>query len=181
VQEKDWRTLIPSGTRIGSADAPVTIVEFADLECPFCKRFHESSLAAVQKQFGSKVSLVYVHFPITSHRFARPAARAAECASMQGVFGGFISAIYRKQDSLGLKSWTSYAVDAGVRDTAAFVVCARATGTLTLIDSGLAAGTRLHVEATPTVLVNGWRFATPPSDTTLTRVVGALLNGRPVT
>jgi protein-disulfide isomerase len=180
VKEKDWKTILPWGVRIGKPDAPVTIVEFADLECPFCKRFHESSLAAVQKEYGASVSIVYVHFPIPAHRFARTAAQAAECANAQGAFAEFVNTIYRKQDSLGLKSWSSYASDAGVRDTAVFARCVSARTPVASIDSGLAIGQRFHIQGTPTVLVNGWRFAAPPTDTTLTRFINALLEGRPV-
>jgi len=68
----------------GSIDAPVTIVEFSDTECPFCKRFHET-MRQVLNEYGGKVSWVYRHFPLDAlHSKARKEAEATECAAELG-------------------------------------------------------------------------------------------------
>ena len=69
----------------GSADAPVTIVEFSDYQCPSCKRA-QPVLEQVLQEFKGKVRLVHKDFPVPSHKGARPAAEAARCAAAQGLF-----------------------------------------------------------------------------------------------
>jgi len=68
----------------GNFDAPVTIVEYSDFECPFCKSFHPTMQRIVQ-EYGDQVAWVYRHFPLDSiHSKARPEAVAAECAAELG-------------------------------------------------------------------------------------------------
>ncbi len=170
-----WTSLGDHGVLVGDSAAPLKIIEFADLECPFCKRFN-ASIDELRKQRGSQVALIYIHYPLTIHRFARPAARAAECAGAQGRFGQFEDVVYDKQDSLGLKSWSAYAEDAGVADTNVFLRCVRETRAMPRVEDGLATGRALNVRGTPTVIINGWRFATPPYDS-LGTIAARLLSG----
>ncbi|MGQ0765436.1 MAG: DsbA family protein [Gemmatimonadota bacterium] len=104
----NFQQIVAAGLRIGAPLAPVTVVEFTDLECPFCARFHEVYRSLVV-QHGANLSLVFVHFPLPSHRFAKPAAQAAECAAEAGRFAQFVDLVFQKQDSLGLLSFTSMA------------------------------------------------------------------------
>lgn len=164
-----WREFSKVGIRIGDSTARIQVVEFADLECPYCKKFHESYKAAI-KEYGNDISLVFVHWPIQSHRFARPAGRAVECAREQGRFGEYLNISFSKQDSLGLKSWSSYAAEAGVPDSSKFIRCASSTGPVAAIDAGLAVGEELGVSATPTIIINGWRLSRVPYDS-LNRVI----------
>jgi protein-disulfide isomerase len=172
-----WRPLLAAGIHVGPSDAPIKIVEFSDLECAFCKRFHETMTTA-RSRFADTVSYTFLHFPLSPHRFARPAARAAECADDQNAFMPFIDLVFRKQDSLGLKSWTSYADEAGVPDTAQFGICTRRTDSVPRIEEGRALGRRIGVTGTPTILVNGWRLPRVPSDSQLLRIVSDILAGR---
>jgi protein-disulfide isomerase len=81
----------------GNTNAPITIVEFSDFQCPFCKRFHPS-LQQVVDEYKDQVRWVYKHFPIDQiHPQARPAAEAAECAGEQGgskAFWEFSDALF---------------------------------------------------------------------------------------
>jgi protein-disulfide isomerase len=174
----DWKEISKAGTRVGADSAPVTIIEFVDYECPFCKRFHEGALAQVRKQFGTDVAFVYIQFPIPSHRFASAAARAAECAGEAGRFGEFIDGLYAKQDSLGLKTWASFAFDAGIADTMRIQRCGTSNLPSPTIANGMAIGERIGVVGTPGIMVNGWLYAAPPSDTLLLQAVRAQLQGR---
>jgi len=80
---------------LGSIDAPVVVVEFSDLECPFCKRFHPT-MQRIVKDYNDKVAWVYRHFPLDSlHSKARKEAEASECATEQGGNDAFWKYINR--------------------------------------------------------------------------------------
>jgi protein-disulfide isomerase len=172
-----WEDMLAGETGRGSANGHVTVVEFSDLECPFCRRFHVA-LQAARAKYGTKLSHVFIHYPLAYHRFARPAARAAECAAEQGAFHPFIDRVFEQQDSLGLKSWASYALDAGVVDTGRLARCAAETGPLLRVDRHVALGEKFAVKGTPTVIVNGWRLPGTPNDEQLARVIDDVLAGR---
>jgi protein-disulfide isomerase len=176
VYLENWKSLLDSGAVIGDVTAAVKVIEFGDFECPFCRVF-DSTFHAVAKPFGKAVALDFIEFPLRMHRFAMPAARAAECAGDQGKFAEYHDRLYQRQDSFGLRPWSAYAVDAGVPDTLRFSRCAHDTAAVRRIRAGAAVGRSLSVHATPTVIVNGWRFSTPPEADELARVITALIAG----
>jgi protein-disulfide isomerase len=173
---EDWQHALPSAVRTGAVNAPITIVGLTDLECPACKSFHRVLKEAMTER-PSEFSYVFVHFPLLQHRFASPAAKAVECAKAFNKFHELVDAIFVKQDSLGLKSWMSFAADAGVSDTAAIAECASSATPNAVIDSGRAYGGRLGVMATPTLIVNGWVLSGPPDRVELFRIADALKKG----
>ena len=80
----------------GPSDAWVTVVEFADFECPFC-RSAQPALTGIEAVYAGDLRLVFKHFPLTSiHPHARAAAVAAECAGEQGKFWGVLPARLRE-------------------------------------------------------------------------------------
>jgi protein-disulfide isomerase len=160
----DWLDLTSSGRWLGDSNAPVRIVEFADFECPFCAAF-EASYFNLKRELGNDVALLFVHYPLQGHRFARLAAKAAECGAIQGGFDAVHDALFAKQDSFGLRPWTEFAVDAGLPDQDAFAKCLSGPDTLSLISRGVAAGVKLRIRGTPTILINGWRLPDVPLDT----------------
>jgi len=87
----------------GNPDAPVTIVEFSDFQCPFCKRFHETTLPLILENYvdTGKVKFVYRDFPIESlhPNGAIPTALAAQCANEQGMFWQFHDKIFQTQNN----------------------------------------------------------------------------------
>jgi len=174
----EWRDALDVGHVIGDSAAPLRLIEFADLECPFCRQFHGTAQAVLAKH-SKDVALVYVHTPIASHRFAEPAARAAECAFLQGRFESFLDRVYARQDSLGLKSWVSFARDAGVVDTIPFAKCVAANLPTPAIARGTALAKRLRIEGTPTVLLNDWRFGSPPTEQELETAIDTILSRKP--
>ena len=176
--EKDWKAFLSAGEVMGDTAAGVKILEFADLECPYCREFHKN-LRQVLSADPKGVVGYYVHYPNAGHRFALPAARAAECARTGGRFGQFVDVVFAKQDSLGLKSWGSYAMEAGLHDTTAILTCARLNQDLPRVSDGISLGRRLNVHGTPTVLFNGWRIEGTASIEEINRIVGLLKRGKP--
>lgn len=147
----DWRSYA-RGQRMGPADAKVTIVEFSDFECPFC-RATAARLRAVRAKYPRDVAVVYRHYPLPYHAHAVEAARASLCAARQGRFEAFHDLLFA-QDSLGMVPWSRLAQSAGVRDPAGFERCMRLPGPSPEIERDLREGARLGVRGTPTLLVN---------------------------
>jgi protein-disulfide isomerase len=86
---------------IGNSDAPITIIEFSDFQCPFCARFHTQTLPLLLEEYieQGKVKLVFRDFPIQSiHPNALPASVAAECANEQGKFREMHDMLFEKQN-----------------------------------------------------------------------------------
>lgn len=173
----EWRRILPAARLIGNRDARVTVVEFTDFECPFCRRFNTALLEARRKH-PNDVAVALVHFPLPNHQHAFPAARAAECAHRLGRFGETVDAIFENQSQLGLHPWVWFASTAGIADTGSFVTCMQDTTTPPMIQAGLSMGERLSVRSTPTVILNGWRYGGAPSDTEFVRAVEDILAGR---
>jgi protein-disulfide isomerase len=174
---KEWRADLVKGVRIGSADAPVQLVEFADFECPFCRSFH-GTLKTLRERYPRLVALTYMHFPLPMHRFAIPAARVAECASEQGRFEAMYDLLFEEQDRFGLKPWSDFASQAGVADRAAFDACINRTDPILRVTEGKALGNQLDVPGTPTVVINGWKLGRPPTLDELDHMVKAILAGK---
>ncbi len=82
----------------GDKNAPVTIVEFSDFQCPFCERFHPTMLK-VMTDYKGKVRWVFRHYPLSFHPNAQPAAIASECAGQQGKFWEFADAMFAGQSA----------------------------------------------------------------------------------
>lgn len=176
-QVANWEELLAHGLSLRSPDAPIIVVEFADLECPACKQFH-TRFSETVAEMQAEVGLVMLHYPLSIHRFANAAARALECADSQGAASRFVDLAYAKQDSFGLKPWVDYAQEAGVRDTSVFGACVRGTATIDRLEQGTRIAASMNVRGTPTVIINGWRFSSPPSDAQLRGTIKALLAGK---
>ncbi|MFN8670411.1 MAG: thioredoxin domain-containing protein [Gemmatimonadaceae bacterium] len=148
---EDWQTYATSGHTLGNQDARVTIVEFADFECPYCRQLHlfVDSLRLLGKDF----KVIYRHFPVQGHKFALAAARASECAADQGRFAELHSWLYSHPDSIGVAPWTWFASNAGVADSAKFSQCIRSNAAVEALARDTIAARRLGVTGTPTILI----------------------------
>lgn len=167
------------GRLLGSPQAVARFLVFNDLECPFCARFHET-LRAAEGRHGESISIQFVHFPLNSHRFAKPAALAAECAGVSGKFVPMVDLIFSKQDSLGLVSWRHLATEAGIVNLDAFDRCVeQGVAQFSVIDDGLRFGRSLNVAGTPTIYLNGWKLSVPPDSVEIDRMVAKLRAGKP--
>ena len=92
----------------GNPNAPVTIVEFSDFQCPFCSRFFQQTLPLIEKNYvdTGKVKLVYRDFPLGFHENAKPAHIASECANKQDAFWEYHDILFEKQ-----RQWQSLSLD----------------------------------------------------------------------
>jgi protein-disulfide isomerase len=158
-----WQSLESVGAWVGDSNAPIKIVEFSDFQCPYCQRFNDS-VRAIQARSGNRVGLLYVHFPLPSHKYALAAAEASVCAEEQDRFPEFEHALFAKQDSLGIRPWSAYGEDAGIADAKRFNDCVTSGRTSSRVALGMRVGDSLKVNLTPTILINGWRYTIPPLD-----------------
>ncbi len=142
----------------GNANAKVTLVEYSDLECPFCKRFHPSMQQIVDK-YGKDVRWVFRHFPLDSiHSQARPEAIAAECASEQGKFWEFIDKIYEVtpgNNGLDMSKLGEYAKASGVKNISKFQSCVDAKKYADRVQRDSNSGEAAGVNGTPNTIIIG--------------------------
>ncbi len=141
------------GPARGPQGAPVTIVEFSDFECPFCRR-EESTVKELLARYPDKVRFVYRHFPLPMHPRAQPTAEAAACADEQGHFWDYHAKLFTDPPHLEDADLQRYATELGL-DTTAFQQCVSQHKTKDLVGSDLAAGKAAGVSGTPAFFVNG--------------------------
>lgn len=172
-----WRAEAKNGKMHLHPEAPVTAVVYSDMQCPFCKKFHQV-LDSLSMRYQNKLDIVYVHFPIESHSFAYPAGRAAVCAGEQGREWQMISELFKRQGEFGSQPWAQAAQAASVPDSGAFRQCMSRDEKVEALELGLASGKRIGITGTPLVLLNGWRYATVPTRVELEADIDALLSGK---
>lgn len=169
-----WQDAIPHSIFVGGdSTAAVTILEFADLECPVCRGFEET-MAQLLSERGTEFQFRYVSYPLVQHRFALPAARALECADSLGKAPEWIRTVYKFQDSLGLKPWEEFAKESGIAETDLVTRCAQSADLYPRIEAGRKLAGRVGIRGTPTVLINGWKFTGALSFAFLDSTVTAL-------
>jgi len=142
-----------TGPAKGPADAPVTIVEFSDFQCPFCFRLIPV-LEQMQQKYGNRVRLVFRQYPLTIHNFAQKAAEAALCANEQGKFWEMHDAMFHDQQGLAVDGLKSKAAALGLKaDT--FNQCLDSGKFAPTVKADLDAGAAVGVNSTPTLFING--------------------------
>jgi protein-disulfide isomerase len=139
---------------LGAVDAPVTIVEFSDFHCPYCKRVLPS-LAEVRSRYGDKVKLVFRDFPLDRlHPQARRAAEAARCAHDQDKFWNYHDLLFANAPQVAPEQLRAYAQQVGL-DVPAFERCLASGKHASGVQKDLDEGIRLGVSGTPAFFVNG--------------------------
>ena len=143
----------------GDKNAPVTIIEFSDFQCPFCGRFFTETLGQIQKNYidTGKVKLVYRDLPLSFHPEAEPTAIAAECADEQGKFWEFRDVVFTNQDVLSDAMRSRWAEDIGL-DINKFKSCLADPKTKKEVQADNADATKYGASGTPTFFVNGIRL-----------------------
>ena len=171
---RDLKELAAIGQHRGNPRAPIHLIEFADFECPFCRRF-DSVSRALESKYDGKIRRTFLHTPIPGHRFASQAARVAECAGEQHRFWPMHDALFALQDSLGTRPWILYARDAGIPSEAQFEQCAQRSDTVAAVAAGLRLALDFEVRGTPTIVLNGRRMDGAPTTGMLDSVIKQLL------
>jgi protein-disulfide isomerase len=139
---------------LGSASAPVTLVEFSDFQCPFCQRV-APTLKRVMEKYGDRIRIVWKDFPLTQiHPQAFKASEAAHCAGDQGKYWQYHDQLFGNQSALQPTDLKRYATDLGL-DANAFNSCLDSSKHGERVRDGVAQGTSLGVNSTPTIYVNG--------------------------
>lgn len=148
----------------GDPKAPITIVEFADFECPVCRNLHEVIRGLLPKY--PQVKLIFKDFPLDNiHPWARTAALAGRCAYQQNpkAFWQLYDLIYDNQDLISASNaydkMVEYAEKAGLSPDS-FKACLSGPQAATAVDASLANGKLLDIRSTPTLFVNGRRLVT---------------------
>jgi protein-disulfide isomerase len=152
--ERPRLAIEPVGPARGPADAPVTIVEFSDYQCPFCRRA-EPTLNEVLSRYQGKVRFVFRHFPLDRiHPLARGASEAAACADQQGKFWEYHGELFAENAQLDRAGLDALAEKTGL-DTAAFKLCMDERRTQALVQKDVEAGAAAGVSGTPAFFING--------------------------
>lgn len=137
----------------GPANAPVTIVEFSDFQCPFCSRL-VPTLDQVRAKYGDKVRLVFRQFPLNFHQFAQKASEAALCAHDQGKFWEMHDAMFQNQQALAVDALKAKAAELGL-NAETFNSCLDSNKHAEAVKADLQAGSQAGVTGTPAMFING--------------------------
>jgi predicted DsbA family dithiol-disulfide isomerase len=141
-----------AGPSLGSPNAPVTVVVFADFECPFCRSAAPLLRQAVESAPG-KVRLVFKHFPLESHQHALDMARGGVCAERENVFWPFHDRLFQQESGLNARQLADLAASMGV-DPIRFNQCMASREVQHVIEKDLALGRAAGVSGTPSIFVN---------------------------
>ena len=144
---------------LGNRNAPIQVIVFTDLACPYCKAFHEHALPALQSRFGDEVSIIYRHFPLDSiHPNARKEAEASECAFIVGgdkAFWDFITEIFAEtagENTFSLSRLPFVARKVGL-DAAAYTSCMDRGLGVDQVAQNVLDGSVADIYKTPSVVV----------------------------
>lgn len=140
---------------IGPEDAPITIIEFSDYECPFCQQWHKEVYDQLLEAYPDEIRLVYRDFPITSiHPNATSAAYAANCAREQDAFWEYHDKLFDTELGLNTEAYLEYASQLGI-DTEAFSECLDSGRYEEEVQADFDFAANLGVRSTPTFFING--------------------------
>lgn len=159
----------PGAPVLGPGTARVTILEFADYQCPYCQRA-EDSVEALLKEYEGKVRFVHRDFPLSGHERAFPAARASRCAGEQGHFWDFRKSLLASPGDFSDEDFRKRAASLGL-DGGAFASCIQSDRFDAAIQESLDDGVKAGVNATPTFFFNGRMQTGAPSIDELRRIL----------
>jgi len=162
----------------GNGSAPVTIVEFSDFHCPYC-RAAQPTLSALLSKYPDKVRIVYRHFPLDSlHPEARQAAEASWCAEQQNKFWQYHDRLYANGPDGSTPTLERIATEAGL-DAARFNSCLSGSDAKAAVQRDVDEGVRFGVDGTPGFFVNGRMLSgNQPMQTFVTMIDDELKAGK---
>jgi len=157
----DVQTMLPvkrvevaaTGPVKGAKEAPITIVEFSDFQCPFCSKAN-AAVDEVMKAYEGKVKLVFRHFPLEFHKEAPKAAEASLCAGDQNKFWEMHDKLFANQQALKVDDLKKHATELGL-DTARFNECLDSGKHASTVTKDFEEGKKAGVTGTPAFFING--------------------------
>lgn len=154
-QVKRYDVPVANNPTLGSTSAPITLIEFSDYQCPYCKQWYDQVWPQLKAKYGDKIRFVYRDFPLESiHPQAFPAAEAANCAGEQNKYWDYHNLLFGGNKDLGDATYTDYAQQVGL-DMVAFQKCLSEHRYQPAIQDNLNYATGLGVRSTPTFFING--------------------------
>ncbi len=166
----------PPARRRGPANAPITIVEFSDFECPYCVKA-EPTVKALLAKYPEKIKLVFRDFPLPMHSHAPKAAEAAHCAGDQGKYWEMHEKLFANSQKLEPTDLKAYARDLGV-DGAKFDRCLDSSEKASLVEKSKKAGEEAGVSGTPAFFINGRMLSGAQPLDAFTTIVDQELKGK---
>jgi protein-disulfide isomerase len=160
----------------GSLEAPVVITEFGDFECPYCGEAY-TVLESILATYGSRVALVFRHFPLQMHPHAAAAAEAAEAAAAAGKFWEMHDALYTHQHALTNHDLGAYAHAIGV-DGAAVAEAIQHATFRARIERNMQSGDDSAIGGTPALFINGYAYDDDVSVESLSETIERALAAR---
>ena len=165
-----WKVVLRGDEPVhGKADAPITIVEYTDFQCPFCSKVRPA-LEETLKNYPDKVKLVFKNYPLSFHQNAMPAAEAALCAKDQGKFWEMEEALFTHQGELDAAGLANHAKTVGL-NVAKFDECLKAHKHKGYIEQDMAAAEKIQVTGTPSVFVQGRKMVAGRAPEDFKRVI----------
>lgn len=161
---------------LGGEDAKITIIEFADYQCPFCTKVG-STLKDLLANKGDTIKVVFRDFPLPSHKNATMAAEAAECADEQGKFWAYNELLFNNQQSLSIDNLKDYAKGIGL-NTEKFNRCLDSGIQRSEVEKDIADGKRAGITSTPSLFINGYYLSGMPTLAYLEEVIAAIEKGQ---
>lgn len=143
----------------GSPNAPITIVEFSEYQCPFCAQYVEGAYVQLWAEYGNQIRYIFRDYPLPFHQHAQKASEAARCAGDQGDYWGYHDLLFAGQSQWSAQStvddvFEGYAKELGL-NTSQFSDCLSQGKFTQAVKNDFALGQRVGVSGTPSFFING--------------------------
>jgi len=171
--------LVQADVILGDPNAPLTVIEYGDFECPFCGSFARNAFPQVRAEFidTGRVRWIFRNFPLDNiHPRARPVARAAECAAQQNAFWAYHDRLFENQDDLSDAALRDHAEALGL-SLSAFDACVAGPAIEVRVDEDVNSGMALGVTSTPTFFVGSEQVTGDQTAEEMAQAINRKLNG----
>jgi len=144
----------------GDENAPLTVVEFSDYQCPFCGRHFTNTYPQLEQEYikSGKVKYAFADYPLAFHPLAPKASESALCAGDQGKFWEMHDVLFKNQKALQPENLPKYAEEAGVGELATFNECLEKEKYKDTVSDNFAAGQKAGIRGTPSFIIG---YSTP--------------------
>jgi len=157
----------------GMPDAQIRIVEYSDFQCSYCARA-QPTLDQILSSYEGEVKLIFKHFPLQFHQYAKKSAEAAECADDQEKFWEYHDKLFENQNALTTNDLKRYASEIGL-DTELFDACLDSGTMASRVREDTSEGQKFGVSGTPTFLIDGQKVVGAESYSVFQQIIDAEL------